>query len=850
MLSLLSRTARTRGSCHCPQCLHSVRETAKQAGTGGSVLRPQYWTSSTLWYSGIFAAAATYDAGAKIQRRQQWKDAIDEVKKELGHAASHAENEQDKYREVDPDEQPGRVPLRHDGSDARQMRAGNAVDSKATLSASTEMAEDFDSDLARNLDSSSSRIYVPPWPTTTGDPPVRHHMPPQSIYTYRFRKQTAEASSWVSKKLLRVELSMDMLQLKFFLWLHKHQLIEHAARTVPDPYAAMMQQHPASLERAFYRKKADFDRLLHTHNDESGVFHFSRSPGDVSLCQYVQDLHGRHREAQHELQREIDALLSAGARDCGATSPDEECHRLTKVFCRLSMSAVPPNIDVFNTLIHRLRKSGRTTLTDNIISAVLNSKLRPNEVTLASILSHYTDTNNAQRFSDWVLLIRGERGGLMEAAPWLVRAPWFGKSNADLGRIVEREDKPGRLIQLPYPNPLVFNAVVKGVLHFGGFGHALEICKAMIDQGWGLDIRGFGMLLNDCAVRSDWDSGLAIWNQILGLQKKSARRVDGLKPKEIIMAPLFADMLRLCRRCDKRQAFVDVWDQAKKTHPTAVRHITEMIKVDSVSDRVRRSQQSREEATPDHANGSRHAVQTAPQSQQAALEALSELRAQQSNTPSDANSQQEYLALQADIEFLKVLGDTGEPEKPKARSLSELARSAYNLIALPSGTLERRASPHHREQFPMSHDKERPVSYTELVKNAYHLVADHPSTLERRTLFSGIPTADFQRSRHVDEDDGQDAHLRSREQELDESMATSSDSTPLEYDPTTYSFLAKNADVGHPRTLDPPKLVKMRTHYEIRKIYTDTIPPFEEPERDQQSSSDDNAQTEPPKNNR
>ena len=44
---------------------------------------PRYWTSSTIWYSGIFAAAATLDAGVKIQRREKWDMAIAEVKQEL-----------------------------------------------------------------------------------------------------------------------------------------------------------------------------------------------------------------------------------------------------------------------------------------------------------------------------------------------------------------------------------------------------------------------------------------------------------------------------------------------------------------------------------------------------------------------------------------------------------------------------------------------------------------------------------------------------------------------------------------------------------------------------------------------
>ncbi|PPJ60708.1 hypothetical protein CBER1_03454 [Cercospora berteroae] len=844
MLSLLSRAARTRGSCHCPQCIPTLQRTVGRAGTNASVLRPQYWTSSTLWYSSIFAVAATCDAGVKTQRRQQWNDAIDEVKKDLGNAGRAGDLE-DTHSKIDLDDQPVLDNQEDEGHDQWHTVAVEDAESDASTRASTEIAEDFDSELTQNLDSSSRRTHVPSWPTTTGLPPVRHHLPPQSIYTYRFRKQTADASRWTPKKLSRVELAMDMLQLKFFQWLHKYGIVEHVARVMPAPYATIMMQDRRSLMRVFAQKKADFDRLLRTHKDDSGQFHFSRSPGDIALCHFAEGQDDTFREEQCELQREVDVLLSDDVVTRGHEDPHpEQFLRIADVFCRLSMSSVPPNIDIYNTLIHRLRRWGHYRLTENAISAVLNSKIRPNEVTLATVLNHYTDRKNVHRFTDWMRLIRGDRGGLMEPAPWLIRAPWLGKSNADLGRIVHRRDKPDRLIQLPYPTPLVFDAVVKGVLHFGGFGEALEICKTMGDEGWGLDMRGFGMLLNDCAVRSDWSSGLAVWNEILKLQKKSTLRIDGLKTTEVIMTPLFADMLRLCRRCDKRQAFVAVWDQAKATHPTLIKHIMEMINADSATDgqHTEHAVRPKEVTTHDDSAASRVEPEAAVSSKQAALDALAELRARHAGEAVDPDPLQENLALQADVEFLERIANSNESEEPRVRSLAELAKSAYNLVASHPETLEKRASAKPRERFPARSDDEPPLSYAELAKNAYHLIADHPSTLERRSAASGIPRTNSQHSSYDGENDARDTWTQPDlpEQSLDESRTASSGSPAEESEPITYGSLARNAYrliADHPSTLERRKPETSKV--EIDKGPTSlTSTPAEGAGRDQSNSVD------------
>ena len=87
MQTLWSRIAQSGAAgsaCKCPQCLTFAGGLTRRVGAGASRRTPKYLTSSTLWYSGIFAAAATLDAGAKVRRREKWDRAIAEVRQELG----------------------------------------------------------------------------------------------------------------------------------------------------------------------------------------------------------------------------------------------------------------------------------------------------------------------------------------------------------------------------------------------------------------------------------------------------------------------------------------------------------------------------------------------------------------------------------------------------------------------------------------------------------------------------------------------------------------------------------------------------------------------------------------------
>ena len=101
------------------------------------------------------------------------------------------------------------------------------------------------------------------------------------------------------------------------------------------------------------------------------------------------------------------------------------------------------------------------------------------------------------------------------------------------------------------------------MIKFGGFDTALDVCKNMGEQGWGLCMSGLAPLLHDCAEREDWQSGVAVWQQIKQLETRSRRKAGRERHQmERIPMGVFASMLRLCLGKGDRAMYDDVWKHA------------------------------------------------------------------------------------------------------------------------------------------------------------------------------------------------------------------------------------------------------------------------------------------------
>ena len=527
MQTVWSRIAQTRGTCCCPQCLHSGTAGLSRRATGSATRRaPRFLTSSTLWYSGIFATAATFDAGVKQQRREQWDKAIAEVKQELGQPAEKVT--QDAKMELDAKPPSGR---------------------EHALDALAEVADVFS-----EVEPYRRRAF---WPANTGPPLQVHRLPPESIYATDVRREQAALRRWSPKKLEAVMLSIDALQLKIF-----HQLAlqsgsdwrTEASGAIPVNYRDQMFMSAEELFAAFDSKSKDLARLKRSDPELNG---WQRSEQDMPLCSYSQDDQGLFHGTTRELNKSLQALFKQHAAST-ITTPA----LLAKVAYNLSISAAPPNVHTYNTLLLGFSKSQQPTLVGSTIHSLRRTSMRPNEVTNSAILNHYTVQDDAEGFIKWIKLMRGKNGGLALARPDI------RINEAGAGRLVRDEERgrPDRVIQLPYPTPNVFSAIIRGMLKFSGFDTALGICERMGQEGWGLCMSGLTPLLKDCARHGDWVSGLAVWDQIQALKKKSTRRQGKTLVSEVVGLDAYAAMLRLCSRTGQRDKFESVWQQACRAH--------------------------------------------------------------------------------------------------------------------------------------------------------------------------------------------------------------------------------------------------------------------------------------------
>lgn len=502
---------------------------------------PRYLTSSTLWYSGIFAAAATFDAGIKKERREQWDRAIAGVKQELEQPVGVTKEE------------------RIDAREAVQYGFSNKGAVFKPFGTNPEEEEVF-----RNVDPQQRR---PHWPTNTGPALKVDHLPPESIYASTSRRLRLDTMPLSPKKLATVETSIEILLLELFLELETRNWSVEAAEAVPKEFAKNFLQDESALMARRRSKMAAAKRLQMADPDLTDyqppavdthrLCHFFQAPYKLEVAnRAVRNLNGSLLEL---FRLRLNEKIS---------NP----FLLAKVAYNISLCSGPPNLKTFNILMLGFSAMEDHVLVDDVISASSVAKMRPNEVTLATILKHYTKTNKPEIFVRWIERMRGKHGGLA-----LARAD-IEITDGGRSRLIRKPDSPNKIIQLPYATPFVFGPLIAGVIKFAGFETALSICQNMGLEGWGLCMSGLTPLLQDCAERRDWTSGLTIWNQIQALKAISRRKQGSKWMTERIKLDTYAAMLRLCSRCDTKDYFDKIWGKAASVHHNSTDKLVRLVK--------------------------------------------------------------------------------------------------------------------------------------------------------------------------------------------------------------------------------------------------------------------------------
>lgn len=547
MLNLWSQVGRVGCSCRCPSCLTTKHKLVRRVSTAIATVRARPKTSSTFLYSAIFAAATVTDGYFKRQRRARWDEAISKAHAQLEASQRAIQDHPDQLlEESNALSREEELPKKSNESPRGQEANGKKRKVAAHPGGSHEHLMDFE-----NVIRYAPKPGAPRPPYLRSTEPLFYPSPwgaefsaPQSLWSGEYQRMKAYARIWSKKKISRAELASARLAVNMIMAIE----LESISRI----NLALL---PRAVREIARLSRAEQEVLLSDLRDDLGATNTlepweSRrgATAGMTVPQYEQREDGSHYPIVEELNESILGLLRAyKAQEIGFVA------LVIKIAHNLLVSSAPPDLQTVNLLLlgfHGLGDRARTRhqITGAVIHFCLSVRVRPNEITCATILSCYVEQNNSEQFVRFVGLMRAADGtrGLMLAKPDI------NITEASQGRLVQHDQSGQKVFQAVSPSGLVFWQVIRGVLKFSGLQAAIQICQNFGKLAWGLDRLCLYELLRQCAKEQDWESGRWVWDQVEIFRERHHKD----------LASIVGMMLALCLKCDERCMFDKIFSDA------------------------------------------------------------------------------------------------------------------------------------------------------------------------------------------------------------------------------------------------------------------------------------------------
>ncbi|KAL9133404.1 MAG: hypothetical protein Q9175_005417 [Cornicularia normoerica] len=210
---------------------------------------------------------------------------------------------------------------------------------------------------------------------------------------------------------------------------------------------------------------------------------------------------------------------------------------MSKICYNLLTARTPPGTHTYNMLLVRFCALEREDLVKAVLTSMRESHVRPNEITHATLLRHFTATGNKDGFVEYWKRMEGYRGGLALANPKQNIHPVVKERYLVFGRNHHKAAEKGRM------NSQVYESLIVGVLQLlGGQTIAMYYYRSMISEGWSPSLGVLLAILQNCCQRLDWTVGSAVLEQF----ERTAESVNTLT---------YEWMLRLCQCCGQRKFF-------------------------------------------------------------------------------------------------------------------------------------------------------------------------------------------------------------------------------------------------------------------------------------------------------
>jgi hypothetical protein len=516
--------------------------------------------TSTFIHTTVFAVGLTTDARQKAARDEQWEKALAQLNEAQDRPPlKQVSGAPDVPNGGDPHDCRGFIlgeTLRDSDWNAIQRAVGMELVDDYVLRKQEEHSHThahLHDDIAQiawddlHLDFMSGNTS-PEWPANTGQELVRNNLPPQSLWAPDALRLTAMRNRHTWKKLAMQQLSTGLLI---------HRLLRQVKlpRHVQSGESQIAELLPQLRKVVFFTEaqRQEARRQILEAMEKLHLTDVNNAVGDIAdvmprldqpaIPRYVQDADGDFHHICHQMNEGIRQILYSIRPGNDKTM----AFAIVKICHNLLVSTSAPNLHTFNLMLSGFRRWRRPQLTDAVIAALYTHKIRPNEVTCSEVLHHYTVESRPDDFSRFVAKMRGVDDALMLANPGITI------NEASHGRLVRVSEQ--KVLQKVHPTPMVFGALIHGVLRFAGFDRALDVYYEMKADGWGLDAQALTRLLRDCVRRGDWEGGLYLWEEINSIKIK-------IKARDMTQA--YYNMLSLCSITGNTTAFNQVLNEVAR----------------------------------------------------------------------------------------------------------------------------------------------------------------------------------------------------------------------------------------------------------------------------------------------
>ena len=540
MQTVWSRAIRSSCTCRCSTCFSSGTALARRTTTAAARRGLRFGDTFTAFYSSIFAFAAIADAKSKDARRQKWDEVIAEAQEDL--------EALERMQQSRIDSSSADVRLDNETESVKQM-SWQELFSRATQEKKTRIALGVEGlkgvslDLLEKLSSSEIEQLLP-----------------EAVCGYSetdfwggWKSDRYFRTGFPTKKLKIFELSISKLVLRFLLESEERR---NAIPDQPKDPEATGQQSSSCYRKELAGRIANINIRL---SALSHVYPWPRTSIDLetpSRPKYV--------------ERFVDDKLNVALRSVFLASEEQKADidTLTSRICyNLLASSTPPDVNTYNMLIIvlcRLREHG---LVRAVLESMHECHVPPNEITISSTLRFYTATNDRSGFARYVKMV-GSRNGLLDLG--YPGTAILSRRNQVLPgylhkrrRLFRTEDSTGLPVELATQeeaacmlviqkaprNQAVLEELFCGTLKFFGLSQARYCYKALVEEGWEVNVRILTLMLKSCAREKNWRLGRMVWQQLQDLALEAGKKA-------------YYWMLQLCHTCQRDREFHSVLKQA------------------------------------------------------------------------------------------------------------------------------------------------------------------------------------------------------------------------------------------------------------------------------------------------